>query len=108
MEFDRLMQVEQDPVGAVFQCHRTIRDRSKEVCAGWLLLQKRTDLPSVALRMHLHRNLRARRCLERVTDGGHDLYGSVVEMVAANEALGRCACGRYLKPDGLCGTCSST
>jgi hypothetical protein len=105
-EFDNLKETEADDIGSVFACHATKKYPS--VCAGWLLLQRANDVPSIALRLHLHRNPKAAQCLRTVTDGGHELYGSVEEMIAANEALGRCDCGRYLGEDGTCEPCSTS
>ena len=102
-ELEELATTEQDPVGGMFVvCRETKKEKNKSVCAGWFLLQKKNDLPSVALRLHLHRNPKAKECLDVVNNGGHELYSTVQEMIDANEVLGRCDCGRYLGADGRC------
>lgn len=108
VEFDRLSETERDVVGSVFACHATRKKKNKSVCAGWLLMQKKTDLPSLALRLHLHRNPKAMECLKTASSGGHELYDTVQQMIDANEALGRCDCGRYLGTDGKCEPCSTS
>lgn len=108
-EFDNLLEQDADPIqGRAFGCHATIKNDSTSVCAGWLLDQKRRGLPSIRLRMALMQSEDAQRCLEKVSDGGYELYGSIEEMVAANEAFGRCPlCRCYLDASGLCGCVSA-
>ena len=82
-EFVNLEFQDSDPVnGHTFGCHGTKSD--PDVCAGWLLDQKRRGLPSIQLRLHLMTNEEARECLEQVNDGGHVLYDSIAEMIEAN------------------------
>ena len=90
-EFDNVMKQDADPIsGDIFGCHATVKaapvDRS--VCAGWLLDQKRRGLPSIKLRLKLMKHEEAVDCLEQTTDGGHELYDSIAEMVQANEDAG--------------------
>ena len=104
-EFDNLQAKDRDPIGSVFGCHGTIKHADPSVCIGWLLDQKRRGLPSLVLRVRLAQDAEARGCHEEATDGGHALYDSIEEMVAANEVLGRCIfCGRYRQEDETC-TC---
>ena len=101
-EFDNLALTERDTFGSVFACHATAKKPEHSVCAGWLLSQREAGVPSLALRMRLMRDDAAVAALKAVTDGGHELYESVQDMIDANETLGRCPwCGRYLK-DGVC------
>lgn len=107
IEFENLARTEQDILGAVFGCHATGKGKTPvAVCAGWLLSQRDAGVPSVALRLRLLQDSVAAQALDTVSDGGHDLYSSVQEMIAANEALGRCEdCGRYMSADGQCPVC---
>lgn len=103
---DRLAQSEREMMGATYGCHATIKAPDPSVCAGWLLMQKEHGVPSIALRLCLMQDDEALACFEAVTDGGHELYESVQEMIEANEELGRCDCGRYLSgPGGTCPVC---
>ena len=71
--------------GAIFGCHGTRKlPEGPSVCAGWLLDQKRRNIPSIQLRLCLMVSEEARDCLEEVNDGGHDLYDSIEEMCEAN------------------------
>jgi len=102
-EFENLAATERSQLGAVFGCHATRHRREPSVCAGWLLKQRDADVPSIALRVELSRTPGAAEALRTVSDGGHELYDSVEDMIEANEALGRCdECGRYLNQDGQC------
>lgn len=84
-EFKRLLEHDADPLrGAVYGCHGTAKLPEPDVCAGWLLDQKRRSAPAIQLRLELHRNPEARAHYERVTDGGHALYDSIEEMVETN------------------------
>jgi hypothetical protein len=83
-EFDNLQAQDADPLnGGVFGCHATIKHDPPSNCAGWLLDQQRRGLPSIQLRLALIRNPEARDCLDKVSDGGHELYESIEDMVAA-------------------------
>ena len=108
-EFENLARTEQELVGAVFGCHATGKGKTPvSVCAGWLLAQRDAGVPSIALRMQLLQNPDALQGLETVSDGGHELYASVQEMIEANETLGRCPdCERYNNADGCCPVCDA-
>lgn len=96
-EFDRLKEMDESTMGAIFGCHATAKCEDLSVCAGWLLDQRERGVPSNAMRMALFTLPEAMEGMKAVGDGGHELYGSIDEMVEANEALGRCeGCGRYL------------
>ena len=102
-EFENLAASERHPIGSVFACHATAKKPEHSVCAGWLLKQIDAGIPSVALRMTLMHDESAAAALDTVSDGGHELYESVEEMIDANEELGRCEeCGRYLNESGDC------
>jgi len=84
-EFENLLENDEDTLrGHLFACHATKKAPEQSVCAGWLLDQDRRGLPSIQLRLVLNRSAEARQALEQVSDGGHRLYGSILEMVAAN------------------------
>lgn len=108
-EFENLARTEEEIPGAVFACHATGKGKTPmSVCAGWLLKQRDNGVPSIALRLSVLQNPEAGRALETVSDGGHDLYSSVQEMIEANEALGHCPeCDRYLTADGDCPVCDA-
>ena len=102
-EFENLARTEREQMGAIFGCHATIKQKPPSVCAGWLINQRERGVPSIALRLTLMRNKEAVDCLEKVNDGGHELYDSIEEMIEANEELGRCDfCDAYLSDDGEC------
>lgn len=81
-EFENLLANDADELsGGVFGCHRfRLRPEKAEVCAGWFLDQKRRGFPSIQLRLMLM------RLAEQpvVTDGGHELYGTMKKMCLAN------------------------
>lgn len=105
-EFEKLARSERDAIGVVFACHATAKKREQSVCAGWLLKQIDGGLPSIALRLALRNDDTAVALLDTVSNGGHELYATVEEMIRANEALGRCAaCGCYLTEAGGCPVC---
>ena len=81
-EFQRLLHTEEDVLGTLYACHCTRKDPS--VCVGWLLDQRRRGYPSIMLRLVLVQDDEALRWAEDASDGGHDLYDSVVEMCEAN------------------------
>lgn len=85
-EFQNLLAHDANPyLGAVFNCHqdRLLPERRRRYCVGWLLDQRRRGLPSIQLRLSLRDNDDA-PALEELTDGGHELYGSIEELCAAN------------------------
>lgn len=84
-EFHRLVLNDGDPImGALYACHGTRRVEKKSVCGGWLLDQRDRGVPSIQLRLRLMRDEEAVECLETITDGGHERFGSIEEMVRAN------------------------
>jgi hypothetical protein len=86
-EFENLLANDQDEVGgAAFGCHRH-RNKppgERHVCAGWLLDQRRRNYPSIRLRVALLREKVTRDQLDEITDGGHELYPSIMDMCLAN------------------------
>lgn len=90
-EYEGLLDQDADPItGAIFGCHQTRKLPVPSICAGWLLDQKNRGVPSIQLRLSFIRNKVAVDCYNQVSDGGHELYGSIEEMVRANypELLG--------------------
>lgn len=87
--FDKLSADDADPLnGAIYQCHGTRkRPEGTDVCAGWLLDQKRRNIPSIQLRLALFRSKQACDLLEAVDPGELELYGSIDEMVDANNLV---------------------
>lgn len=71
--------------GAVYVCHQTRKLPVHAFCAGWLLNQKKRDFPSIQLRLAISTGgERAKHCLDALNDGGHRLFASIEQMVAAN------------------------
>jgi hypothetical protein len=70
----------------VYACHSSaVRPQpERRPCAGWLLDQKRRGLPSISLRLALIQKPEARELMDRVSDGGAELYDSIQEMHEAN------------------------
>ncbi len=84
-EFENLLEHDRNEMdGNLFACHGTKNQEQQGVCAGWLLNQQRRGLPAIQLRLALMRSEEAQALLEKVNDGGHELYNSIAEMCAAN------------------------
>jgi hypothetical protein len=88
IEFMNLLSHDADELnGGVFLCHRHIRDPqgpNRELCAGWLLDQKRRGFPSIQLRLLLMTRKEIIEQVEAVTDGGFEIYDSIAAMCEAN------------------------
>lgn len=85
-EFLKLLTEENKELGSLYACHGhgKLNNKKRGFCAGWLLDQKRRNVPSIRLRLMLMTNEEARRALEVVTDGGHKLFRTVKAMCRAN------------------------
>lgn len=84
-EFENLLVQDNNAYGgAIFGCHGTAKLESPSVCGGWLLDQKRRNLPSIQLRLAVISSDAAAKALEAITDGGHKLYTSIAAMCRAN------------------------
>lgn len=85
-EFRGLLDAERSQLGKVYGCHKqlAIDPKSRGFCAGWLLDQKKRNIPSIALRMVLISDPDAGKALEAVNDGGHEMFKSVEAMCRAN------------------------
>ena len=95
-EFENLLAQDRDPLfGAEFGCHEFNRQPKSEhrPCAGWLLDQKKRDIPSIQLRLTLTRNPEALACFEKADPAGLPLFDSIEEMCRAN--IGRI---KHVKP----------
>lgn len=81
-EFKKVLDSEASPFGSVFGCHK----QNGELCIGWVLDQRRRNVPSVAFRMALvgKDGEAIGKCLEESTDGGHELFPDVFSMCRAN------------------------
>jgi hypothetical protein len=84
LEFRQLLAHERSRMGVVYGCHK-YRNRKDEaqVCVGWLLDQKRRNIPSISLRLTLMRNPGAVACLNEASSPV-ELFDSVEEMCEAN------------------------
>jgi len=84
-EFENLLRQDANEFGgAIFGCHGTRKLPQQQICGGWLLNQKRRNIPSIQLRLSLISSKAAREALRLVSDGGHELYGSIAAMCRAN------------------------
>lgn len=85
-EFLRLLANDRDQIfGAIYACHGSRESpEGPAICGGWLLDQKRRRAPSIQLRLALIHKPEAVQALNECHDGGHPLYGSILEMVEAN------------------------
>lgn len=86
-EFRGLLASENTTLGAVYACHGHAKVEPKErgICAGWLLDQRRRNVPSIRLRMLLATNDAAAQAMRDATPGdGVKLYPTVKAMCRAN------------------------
>jgi len=85
-EFRALLAAERDQIGKVYGCHKQapLDPKARGFCAGWLLDQKKRNIPSIALRMVLISDPSAVDALEGVSDGGHEMFNSLEAMCRAN------------------------
>lgn len=89
-EFENLLANDADTMdGGTFGCHK-YRHRPKEelrLCVGWFLDQHRRGYPSIRLRvLGMVGGDEAQTFSLEVNDGGFDLYETLEEMCAANDA----------------------
>ena len=86
-EFRKVRASEQDPVmGAMFDCHKG-KDRLQaehRLCVGWLLDQKKRNVPSIQLRLLLMNKKEASALFERISARGLKLFSSIAAMCRAN------------------------
>lgn len=86
-EFDNLrMQDGFEFGGAGFDCHGEVAKPQSErgACIGWLLDQRRRNVPSISLRLRLMTNPQLSAQFKSISSGGHALYNSIAEMCEAN------------------------
>lgn len=86
-EFENLLAQDADPVnGNMFACHGEAKKdpRKRALCAGWLLDQKKRNVPSIQLRIRLITNCATLAAFERVSSGGTELYSTIKAMCRAN------------------------
>jgi Family of unknown function (DUF6283) len=85
-EFKDLLAHEDSTLGSLYACHKEqqldVKDRG--VCAGWLLDQKKRDLPSIRLRLLLSQDESAADAYRKVSDGGHEMFSTFKAMCRAN------------------------
>lgn len=72
--------------GSLFGCHKDkgIPTPEARVCGGWLVNQRERGVPSIQLRVSLSTNPEARAGMEAVSNGGHELFATVLELCEAN------------------------
>lgn len=90
-EFEKLLASSREQFGAIYACHmeKPKPPAEREVCGGWVLIQKKENIPSIQLRMALMRDPHAAACLNEITSGGATLYPSIKAMCRANGARAR-------------------
>lgn len=88
-EFRKVLASEDDQMGVIFQCHSDIQKPSMErsMCAGWLLDQKKRDLPSISLRLSMRTDDSVAQAVQNVSDGGAKLYETARDMCYANRVV---------------------
>lgn len=85
-EFESLLANDRNEMtGAVYQCHegRKQPDEERRPCMGWMLDQKRRNVPSIQLRMLLMRNAEACAAFNEA-HAGAKLFASIAAMCRAN------------------------
>ena len=85
-EFEGVLAAEQEMFGRIYNCHKQaeLPKERQGFCAGWLLDQKKRNVPSIALRLALWKDASAVAALKAVTAGGLKLFRSVAAMCRAN------------------------
>jgi hypothetical protein len=85
-EFEGLLASEASQLGTVYACHGhgKLGNADRGLCAGWLLDQKKRNVPSIKLRLLLMTSEAACAAIEAVTAGGQDLFPSLAAMCRAN------------------------
>jgi hypothetical protein len=86
-EYENLLAQDADQIGGhMFACHQTraLPDSERQVCGGWLLDQKRRNIPSILLRVAIIRTPGVDECLTEITNGGAQIYPSIAAMCRAN------------------------
>jgi len=78
-EFIRLLEMENDQMGAVYHCHKN----DGSVCRGWLIDQDKRNFPSIMLRLSLSRHNITREYLDKL-QCLNPMFDSVEEMCVAN------------------------
>lgn len=79
-EFQDLLEHDRSELGRLYQCHQ----KDGHSCVGWLLDQRRRNLPSIALRLAL---IKATDVPQQYIESLHSeapLFDSVEEMCQAN------------------------
>lgn len=85
-EFESVLAAEEREFGGIFACHKhkILPEEKRGLCAGWLLDQKRRNLPSIMLRIKLGSDPSMLDAFEKVSDGGHAMFDSIESMCIAN------------------------
>lgn len=78
-EYAKLLSNEKDYMGVVYACHK----KNGCVCIGWLMMQDKMRIPSIALRLKLSRDQVKGEYLDFLHCAS-ELYESTEEMVLAN------------------------
>lgn len=78
-EFETLMKSEKDYFGTVYACHK----KNGSVCIGWLIMQDKNNLPSIALRIKLSTSKTTREYLDSLNCES-EMFETTEEMIYEN------------------------
>lgn len=78
-EFEKLAATEKDYMGVVYGCHK----KNGNVCVGWLIMQEKNGLPSIALRLALLKNGVTKEYLESLSCSS-EMFDTTEEMIQTN------------------------
>lgn len=86
--FKKLLSDDKEMFGPLYQCHEDGKKPNEErgLCVGWMLDQRRRNVPALLLRLKLMDDPALATQLEAVTDGGASLFPTVERMCLANLA----------------------
>lgn len=84
--FEKLLADDVNPFGPLYQCHEDGKKPVEErgLCVGWMLDQKKRNVPSILLRLKLMNDERVGEQLEAISAKGLSLFRSVAAMCRAN------------------------
>jgi len=85
-EFEGVLGCEHTQLGSTYACHKQqdLTPEERGFCAGWLLDQKKRNLPSLKLRLELIRDVTAVHALKHVSAEGIPMFPTIKAMCRAN------------------------
>jgi hypothetical protein len=84
IEFAQLAKAAADPMGSTFGCHKDTGKLRPAICRGYLVDQKRRDVPSIRLRLQMSNDPKLVAIFEALDEKDPDLYRSLAAMIRAN------------------------